>query len=248
MVPKLGLGTWDLRGNDAIKAVHSAIDLGYRHIDTAEMYRNEAEIGQGLAETGIARDELFLVSKVWTNHLRAEQVVDACTNSLRKLGVEYLDLYLVHWPSNSVPLEETMEGMARLMEEGKTRQVGVSNFSVAKMERASRALGQTIFCNQVKFHLTHRQDELIQYCQKQNILLTAYTPLDKGRLASRRELADIGESHGKSPLQIALRWLVQQEKVAAIPKASSREHQAANIDIFDFALTTEEMGRLGQIY
>lgn len=246
-VPKLGIGTWNMKGRQAQEAIRSALELGYRHIDTAEMYRNEREIGAALAESSVAREELYLVSKVWTNHLKADQVVAACSNSLDRLGTDYLDLYLIHWPSDSVPIEETMAGMRQLLESGQARQVGVSNFSVDQMDRASQALGSKIFCNQVKLHLEHRQQAVVDYCQRNDVLVTAYTPLNKGRIGNQGLLAEIGDNHGKSGLQVALRWLIQQDKIVAIPKASSRDHQASNIDIFDFELNDDEMERLDRL-
>jgi diketogulonate reductase-like aldo/keto reductase len=246
-VPKLGLGTWDLRGERATEAVLSALELGYRHIDTAEMYRNEREIGRALTQSGVERQEIFLVSKVWTNHLHKDQVIDACQASLERLGTEYLDLYLVHWPSGSVPVEQTMEGMQELLQSQAARQVGVSNFSVVQMERASQALGSKVFCNQVKMHVGHKQGDIVDYCQKNDVLLTAYTPLNKGRIGTNQTLKEIAERYGKQPLQVALRWLIQQQNVAAIPKSSSRQHQADNIDIFDFELSDEDMERISQL-
>ncbi|MFP3853325.1 MAG: aldo/keto reductase [Anaerolineales bacterium] len=246
-VPKIGLGTWNMSGEEARKAVLSAMELGYRHIDTAEMYRNEHEVGKAIQEAQVEREDLFLVSKVWTNHLRSDQVVDACKASLDRLQTDYLDLYLVHWPSDSVPLEETMDGMARLLESGEARQVGVSNFSVSQMERASQLLGSKIFCNQVKYHVDHRQDAVVEYGQEQDILVTAYTPLAKGRAGSRQLLEEIGQKHGKSGLQVALRWLIQQDKVVAIPKSSHRDHQKQNLDVLNFELSAEDMARIKQL-
>lgn len=245
-VPKIGLGTWNMSGDQATQAVLSALELGYRHIDTAEMYRNEREIGRALNQAGVAREELFLVSKVWTNHLHQAQVVDACHASLERLGTDHLDLYLIHWPSDSVPLEQTMAGMQTLLESGAVRQVGVSNFSVTQMERANQALESKIFCNQIKLHVDHWQSDVVDYCQQNDILVTAYTPLNKGRLNKRPLLEELAEKYGKKPLQIALRWLVQQPKLAAIPKSSERQHQAQNFDVFDFEISPADMERISQ--
>lgn len=239
-VPKIGLGTWNMNGSRCRRAVESALEMGYRHIDTAEMYRNEREIGQAISASGVPREDLFLVSKVWSNHLKQEQVIDACEASLRRLGTDYLDLYLIHWPSDKVPMGETLAGMDRLVQAGKTRRIGVSNFSVQQLEEAREAAEHPIFCNQVKFHVRRRQDALVKYCQREDVLLTAYSPLEKARLRGESTLAEIGRRHDKSALQVALRWLIEQEKVVAIPKAASEAHQRQNLDVFNFSLSEED--------
>lgn len=239
-IPKIGLGTYNMRGSDCQRAVETALDMGYRHIDTAEIYRNEREIGRALAASPVARDDLFVVSKVWSNHFQSDQVERACEASLERLGLEYLDLYLIHWPSDSVPLAETLAGMDELVRSGKTRRIGVSNFSVAQLEQARQEAESPIFTDQVKFHVHHRQDELTDYCQTEDILVTAYTPLEKGRSDSQATLQEIGARHGKTAAQVALRWLIEQEKVVAIPKAASEQHQRENLDVFDFSLSKED--------
>lgn len=246
-VPKLGLGTWNMSGATCRRAVRSALDLGYRHIDTAEIYRNEREVGEAIEASGVEREQIFLVSKVWSNHLRKEQVMQACEDSLRRLGTEYLDLYLIHWPSDEVPLQETLAGMDELAATGKVRQIGVSNFSVSQLEAARSIAQHEIFCDQVKYHVRHRQDDLVEFCQAQDVLLTAYTPLAKGKLKGQKTLERVGRAHGKTAMQVALRWLIEQERVVTIPKAASEDHQRENIDIFDFELSAEERQAIGAI-
>ncbi len=172
-------------------------------------------------------------------------MVAACEASLRKLGVEVLDLYLIHWPSPAVPIEETMQGMVELVRKGKTRAVGVSNFSIAQQKAAQAASEVKVFCNQVRYHAYHPQAELLEYCQGEDVLLTAYSPLAKGRLARDRSLGEIGARHDKSATQIALRWLIQQPNVVAIPKSADPGRQRENFEIFDFELSEEEMARIG---
>ncbi|MDX1600095.1 MAG: aldo/keto reductase [Anaerolineales bacterium] len=246
-VPKMGLGTYKMRGSGCQKAVEAALDMGYRHIDTAEIYRNEREIGQAIGASPVDREELFLVSKVWSNHFREDQVVQACEDSLRRLGTDYLDLYLIHWPSDEVPVEETLAGMDRLAEAGKTRHIGVSNFPVDQLEEARRIAEHPIFCDQVKYHVRHRQDDLVSYCQGEDVLLTAYSPLEKARLQGQSTLGKIGSKYGKTEMQVALRWLIEQEKVVTIPKASSESHQRENLEIFDFELTEEDREAIDSI-
>jgi len=243
-VPKIGLGTWNMTGSQAVEAVVTALEVGYRHIDTAEMYRNEDEIGRAMQQANLPREDLYLVSKVWPDHLHREAVVAACRDSLQRLGTDYLDLYLIHWPSDRVPIEETMAGMNQLVEQGLTRQIGVSNFSIAQLEAAQAASSAPIFCNQVKFHVDHPQRQLVALGREQDILITAYTPLAKGRLDRQRELTAIAERHGRTSHQVALRWLIQQFPVVAIPKAARRAHQEENLAVFDFQLTPEEMAAL----
>lgn len=244
-VPRIGLGTWNLRGQTCRQAVARALALGYRHIDTAELYGNEQDIGAAVGAAGVPRTELFIVSKAWSDHLHSDSLVAACEASLERLGTDYMDLYLVHWPNRQVPIDDTMAGMGKLLQQGKTRQMGVSNFSIQQMEEAETALGSRIFCNQVRFNVRHRQPDMVEHCQRQDVLLAAYTPLAKGAFAGDPVLVEIGKAHGKTPHQVALRWLIQQDNVAALPKSARQDHQEQNLDVFDFSLSTDEMARIG---
>ena len=244
-VPALGLGTWRLSDGACKRAVETALSLGYRHLDTAQMYRNESEVGAGLRNSGVDRSEVFLTTKVWSSDFTRDKLIPATRESLRKLGTEYVDLLLMHWPSRSVPLEETLGAMVELKEEGGVRHIGVSNFPPAMVEEAA---GITeIFCNQVEYNPYKPQAELHEQAQALDYLLTAYSPVAKGAVADDPTLREIGSSRRKSPMQVALRWLVQQEKVAAIPKATSEEHLRANLDVFDFELSEEEMDRVSSL-
>lgn len=244
---KIGFGTWQMRGDSCREGVVRALEMGYRHIDTAEYYQNEEAVGQAVEQSGLDREDVFLTSKVWSNHFREDEVQQACEQSLMRLGVDYLDLYLIHHPSDVVPLEETLAGMQALVEQNKTRYIGVSNFSVSLLKKARLISSVPIFTDQVKFHPFHRQDDLLDYCQEHGLMLTAYSPLAQGGVLGDRLLKEIGERYDKSPAQVALRWAVQQDMVIAIPKASSVEHQRANLEIFDFKLTPGEMEKIAQL-
>jgi diketogulonate reductase-like aldo/keto reductase len=246
-VPVIGFGTWDIRGEAGKRAVLSALSLGYRHIDTAEFYDNEEQVGSALHESGVPREEIFLTTKVWYTHLRREEVIRSCEMSLRKLKTDYVDLYLIHWPTESVPLEETIEAMERLRDEGKIRFFGVSNFDIPLLEKALQIASSPVLTDQVECHPYLTQRELLRYCQEKRVILTAYSPLARGRLLGDPVLERIGKKYGKSVNQVALRWLIQQEMVVAIPKAQSATHQRENLDIFDFRLTPEEMEEIGRL-
>jgi len=241
-VPSLGLGTWRLSGKECAKAVERALALGYRHIDTARMYRNEDEVGRGIKDSGVDREDVFLVTKVWPSDFSHDDVLRSSRESLRKLGTDYVDLLLMHWPSESVPLEETLGAMRKLQEQGSVRHIGVSNFSPRLVEEAVQHAA--VFCNQVEYHPYKARDDLLEQADGMDYLLVAYTPLARGDVLRERILREIGEARGKTPAQVALRWLIQQEKVAAIPKATSEEHLRGNLDVFDFKLGDEEMNRI----
>lgn len=246
-IPKIGLGTWQLQGNPCYRAVLSALELGYRHLDTAEIYGNEAEVGRAIADSGVDRSELFLVTKVWTNHLGYSDVLRAAHGSLERLGVDQIDLYLVHWPRAAMPVVETMRAMNELVEAGQVVRAGVSNFSVEQFESAQRVSSVKLFTNQVPFAIGAADPSMLEYCQQNDILLTAYSPLDRGRLARSEALKALGERHGKTAAQIALRWCVQQAKVVAIPKSERRERQQENLGIFDFELSRADLAELARL-
>jgi 2,5-diketo-D-gluconate reductase B len=244
-VPSLGLGTYRLTGEACVRAVERALSMGYGHVDTAQMYGNEAEVGRGIEASGVDRGEVFLTTKVWPDDFARERVIRKTRESLQKLGTDYVDLLLMHWPNERVPLDETLGAMRRLQEEGSVLHVGVSNFSPALVEEASRYA--EVFCNQVEYHPYKDQSELLAQAREMDYLLTAYRPLSRGGVEDDATLREIGEAYGKTAPQVALRWLVQQEKVSAIPKATGEEHLEANLDVFDFELSAEEMDRLSSL-
>lgn len=235
-MPVLGFGTWQLRDKEAVAATRMALDIGYRHIDTAQIYENEAEVGTALAESKVAREKIFLTTKIWMNNFTAARVASSTEESLRKLKTDYVDLLLIHWPSADVPLSETLGAMQKLLDAGRTRAIGVSNFPVAEMKKAVGEVGAPIACNQVEYHAMLSQKPVLDYARKQGIAVTAYSPLGRGKLSDNLVLVRIGKKYGKSPEQVALRWLIQQPGVAAIPKAASEKHARSNFEIFDFTL------------
>ena len=239
-VPALGLGTARMKGETCREAVETGLDLGYRHIDTAQMYDNEDAVGAAVQESNVDREEVFLTTKINRGNQSYDDVLSSFTGSLERLNMEYVDLLLIHVPSR-VPVEETIEAMNQLQEEGRVRHIGVSNFSVQQTEEAVGASETPIVTNQVKYHPFHSQNDLLEYCIEDEIMLTAYSPLARGRAAGNATLSKIGSRYGKTASQVALRWLIQQETVSAVPKASSRDHLEENIDVFDFKLSDEEM-------
>ena len=241
-IPSLGLGTYRLTGEACSRAVERALSMGYRHVDTAQMYGNEAEVGQGIEASGVDREEVFVTTKVWPSDFEHDRVIQTTHESLRKLGVDHIDLLLMHWPPNGVPLGETLGAMRELQDEGSVRHIGVSNFSTALVEEAAEHA--EIFCNQVEYHAYRDQGDILAQAQNMDYLLTAYRPLSRGGAGDDATLREIGEAHGKTAAQAALRWLVQQEKVSAIPKATGDKHLRANLDVYDFELSEEEMDRI----
>ncbi len=238
-VPALGLGTWQLTGAACREGVAHALGLGYRHVDTAQDYGNEADVGRGLRDASVGRDEVFLTTKVAPPNLAPQHVRASVKESLRKLQTEYVDLLLVHWPAGAFEMGPTLGAFQEMQEEGKTRQIGVSNFTPALLDEAMERA--RLFCLQAEYHPLLDQHVLIERCRAGGLLFTAYSPLARGRLFDDERLQTIAEAHGKTAAQVVLRWHVQQEHVAAIPKASTAEHRAANFDIFDFELSTDEM-------
>ena len=247
-IPRLGLGTWNMQGDICYQGTLSALELGYRHIDTAEMYRNEAEVGRAIVDSGVDRSEIFLTTKVSASHLHREGVLQAAESSLMRLGTEAIDLYLVHWPNDSIPIEETMAAMNELVHQGMVRRIGVSNFSVSQLKEAEAASHLRIFTNQIEYYIGRPQEAMLSYCQENEILLTAYSPLDRGRLRRNQTLGAISELHGVSVAQVALRWLIQQDNVVAIPKSAHSDRQRENLDLFGFELSPEQMTQLAAAY
>lgn len=242
LVPALGLGTWMLSGEACREAVSDALQIGYRHIDTAQAYENEEAIGEALAGSGIPRQELFVTTKVWWENLEHGETIQSTEASLHRLRLDYVDMLLIHWPNLDLPLDEPLVAFEKLRQDGKARHLGVSNFTPKLfLEAIERA---PIVCNQVEYHPFLGQSELLEICRQRRLLLTAYAPLARGDVLEDPMLQEIGRQHGKSAAQVALRWLLQQDRVAAIPKAARREHRRSNIDVFDFELSSEDMARI----
>lgn len=239
-LPALGVGTWALSGRSCYDAVRTALAIGYRHIDTAELYDNEAEVGAAIHDSGVKRAEIFVTTKVPMGELRAPQIRRNVEQSLKRLGSDYVDLLLIHWPSRREPLAETLGAFAEARAKGQTRFIGVSNFTVALLREAIEVHRADIVCNQVEYHPYLSQRPVLAALARYGLFLTAYSPLGRGRVAADRDLVRIGQAYGKTPSQVALRWLLDQPNVAAIPKSSSRAHLAANFAIFDFALSAAD--------
>src|SRR3954471_24147804 len=217
-VPVLGFGTWLITGADATEAVRDALEIGYRQIDTARAYENEREVGRGIADSGLAREEIFLTTKVPHDQATAELVERDAEESLERLGVDYLDLLLLHWPSPDVPLEETLKAMAAFRDDGRIRNLGVSNFPPGLLNQALDIA--PVFCNQVEYHPFLSQERLLDLARERDVLITAYSPLPPGKVPDDATLGRIASSHGKTAGQVALRWLLDQDHVSPIPKAS----------------------------
>lgn len=235
-MPKLGLGTFRLTGENCRRAVESALALGYRHIDTAEMYANEDAVGAALASSGVPRGEVFVTTKAWHDHLEPQTIRAALAASLDKLRLDHADLYLVHWPAPGMKLGPALDTLMQLRDEGRIRALGVANFTVPLLRQAIEEIGAPIACNQIEYHVLLDQSPVRRYLAANSIPLVAYAPLAQGRLADHAELVAIARKHGATPAQVALKWLLDQDGVAAIPKAGRRESQKANLDAFAIAL------------
>lgn len=246
-IPKVGLGTWELTGKEAQEGVRDALELGYRHIDTARIYGNEREVGTAIGGSGIDREEIFLTTKLWYQDLSPAGVRGQLERSLRALGTDYVDLLLIHWPNPEVSLPAALDAMAELHGEGKARALGVSNFPVAELKRALRLAPVPLVANQVEMHPYLDQAALLAAADRHDVVLEAYSPLANGALAEDETLAAIGAEHGKSGPQVALRWLVEHPRVVALPRSSSHGNRAANLDLFDFELSEEERERIATL-
>ena len=252
ILPALGFGTWLLYGQEAADAVRDAIEIGYRHLDTARIYENEYSIGLGIHESGIARAELFLTTKIyasayWSRSTQVRRVRRgglrcAAEDSCMRLDTDYLDLLLLHWPSREVSLEETMEEMVQLKDEGVTRHIGVSNFPTGMLHQACELA--PVFCNQVEYHPFLSQERLLDAARELGIAVVAHSPLARGKVFEDETLTRIGARHGKSAAQVALRWLVEQPNVCAVPTATTSQWRQDNWNIFDFALSSEDTAEI----
>ena len=246
-IPAIGLGTWELSGRDCARVVEQALKLGYRHIDTAQVYENEREVGDGVRASGVRRDEIFLTTKIWTTHFAPNDLERSAKERLVRMRMSEVDLLLLHWPNPHVPLEETLGALAHAKQAGLTRHIGVSNFTVALIEEAVALCPEPLVCNQIEFHPYLDQTKVKEACARHGIALVAYSPIAKGRIKTDGTLIRIGRAHHKTPAQICLRWLVQRN-VSAIPRTSKIERLSENIDIFDFRLSDKEMHEISQLH
>jgi 2,5-diketo-D-gluconate reductase B len=238
-IPLAGLGTWALRGRDCARLTEQAIRLGYRHIDTAQMYDNEREVGEGVRASGL-RSEVMVTTKVQPTLLAPHDLERSVKESLARLQLDVIDLLLIHWPNPRVPLAETLRAMAKMKREGYVRQIGVSNFTVALLEEANKVSSERLVCNQIECHPFLNQDKVIAACRKHKMTVVAYSPIARGNAVGDKVLEKIGKVHSKSAAQICLRWLVQQG-IVVIPRTSKRERLEENFALFDFELSDAEM-------
>lgn len=244
-IPVLGFGTWELTGATARRMTEAALRAGYRHLDTARAYGNEAQVGQALETSDVDRADVFLATKIWPDDYRPADFRAAADDSLDRLGTDRVDLLLLHWPRfGGTGLEATVEALVEAREAGKARHVGVCNFTTDLLERADAVADETLVVNQVEYHPYLDQDPVLEAVRARGMALTAYSPLAHGRVVEDETLAALGLHHGKSAAQVALRWLIQQPGVNAIPRTSDPDHVRENFDLFDFQLSGEEMRRI----
>jgi diketogulonate reductase-like aldo/keto reductase len=241
-VPALGYGTFMLSGDDCQRGVEHALRVGYRHVDTAQMYENEDRVGAALAGSDVEREEVFLATKVANDAHARDDVIRTTEESLRRLRTGYIDLLLIHWPVEEVPLEETLSAMRQVRDQDKVRHIGVSNFPPSLVREGMQHA--TIFCDQVEMHPYLGQRAVRQMAAEHDFLLTAYSPLARGEVLEDQTVREIAEAHGASPAQVALRWCIEQDHVAAIPKATAPERIEENFRALDLELSADEIARI----
>jgi 2,5-diketo-D-gluconate reductase B len=245
-IPLLGLGTWELRGRVCARVVEQALRLGYRHLDTAEIYDNEREVGEGLHASGIKRDEVFVTTKIWPSHYAPPELERAARECLVRLRLSEVDLLLLHWPNPQIPLAETLGALCKVKRDGLARHIGVSNFTVALIGEASQAATEPLVCDQVECHPFLDQSKVIAVCRQRGMAVVAYSPIARGNARDDKVLARIGIAHKKTAAQVSLRFLVQQD-IVVIPRTSKVERLSENAAIFDFVLSETEMAEISAL-
>jgi 2,5-diketo-D-gluconate reductase B len=239
-IPLLGLGTWDLRGPVCSRTVQQALRLGYRHVDTAQLYENEREVGEGLRASGIKREDVFVTTKIWPTHFAPLKLQRAARECLARLRLSAVDLLLLHWPNPQIPLDETLGALCKVKRDGLAQHIGVSNFNVALVEEALQLTTEPLVCNQFECHPFLDQSKLLAACRKHGLAVVAYSPIARGQAKSNEVLGRIGAAHKKTATQVCLRFLVQQD-IVVIPRTSKVERLSENAAIFDFTLSDDEM-------
>lgn len=262
-LPKIGFGTWKIGGGSSpnhavdeksLKALRYALEIGYTHFDTAEVYASghcEELLGQAIRETNTPREKVFITTKVSPEHLAYNDVLKSCENSLRRLQMDYIDLYLIHWPSPHMNLPEAFRALNKLVREGKVRNLGVSNFKLKHLKQAQECSETPILTNQIPYRLpdkSYAQNGVLEYCQQNNILVTAYSPVKFRSVRANKTLGEVAKAHSATPFQIALAWLVMQPRVITIPMSYNPLHIQENFDAADIELTPEEMSRLSNAW
>lgn len=246
-MPVIGCGTLFPEPKSAAPLVAAAIECGYRHIDTARKYGSEEAVGEGISASGIAREELFITTKVTEENAKADDFARSVDTSLNAIGIDYVDLLLIHWPQPKVPMEETLGALAKAKRDGLARHIGVSNFTVALLEEAHQKTTEPLVTNQIEYHAYIRQDKVLAACRKYGMIVTAHVPLARGKIVNDPVIGEIAAAKGKTASQVALRWLVQQPGIAVVPRTTNRERLAENLDIFSFSLADDEMERLSAL-
>ena len=242
-IPAVGLGTWEMRGRACARVVEQALRLGYRHIDTAEMYDNEREVGEALRASGVKREDVFLTTKIWPSHFAPLELERAAKGSLARLRLSEVDLLLLHWPNSLIPLAETLGALCKVKQSGLARHIGVSNFTVALVEEAVKFSSEPIVTNQIEWHPYLDESAVQAVCKKHGIAVTAYCPIARGRAVGDEILTRVGAKYGKTAGQVSLRWLIQKGAIV-IPRTSKVERLSENMSIFDFVLGDTEMDEI----
>jgi 2,5-diketo-D-gluconate reductase B len=245
-IPLVGLGTWDLRGKVCARVVEQAVRLGYRHIDTAEMYDNEREIGEGLRASGVRRADVFVTTKIWPTHFAPRDLERAARECLARLRLGEVDLLLLHWPNPQVPLAATIGALCKVKRDGLARHIGVSNFTVALLDEALKVASEPLVCDQVECHPFLDQSKVIAACHAHGMAVVAYSPIARGSIRKDEVLARIGKAHGRTAAQVCLRFLVQQN-IVVIPRTSKLERLTENASIFDFTLSARDMAEIAAL-
>jgi 2,5-diketo-D-gluconate reductase B len=245
-IPLIGLGTWELRGRTCARLVEQALALGYRHLDTAALYDNEREVGEGLRASGVDRDAVFVTTKVWPSDFAPRDLERSANDSLQRLGLRQVDLLLLHWPNPRIPLSATLGALCKIKRLGLARHIGVSNFTVAMIDEAARLATEPLVCNQIEVHPFLDQSKVVAACRRHGMAVVAYSPVARGGVTKDKVLARIGRVHGKTAAQVSLRFLVQQD-IVVIPRTSRRERLAENLAIFDFGLSPADMSDIARL-
>jgi 2,5-diketo-D-gluconate reductase B len=245
-IPLVGLGTWELGGRVCARVVEQALRLGYTHIDTAELYENEREVGEGFHASGVKRNGVFITTKIWPNHFAPRELERAARDCLVRLRLSEVDLLLLHWPNPQIPLAETLGALCKVKRDGLARHIGVSNFTVAMIEEALQASSEPLVCNQVECHPFLDQSKVIAACHKHGMAVVAYSPIARGDAVKDQLLKRIGAAHKKSAAQVCLRYLVQQG-IVVIPRTSKVERLSENAAIFNFTLSDDEMRDIAKL-
>ncbi|WP_201577371.1 aldo/keto reductase [Psychrobacter okhotskensis] len=248
-IPVLGLGTWQSTGQDCIDVVSQGLKMGYEHIDTAQAYGNEFEVGQGIKQSGVARDKFFLTTKIFPDDMKfePEKLMAAAKRSLENLDTDYVDLLLLHWPDDRVPLSETIPALCELQKQGLTRHIGVSNFNIANIIEAKKYADVPIVVNQVEFHPFIKQKTLQTFLNNHHILLEAYSPLARGDVFDSEVIKEIADKHNITPAQVSLAWILSDKHRVAIPKTSNPDHLQGNLDAMKVHLSAEELEKIGKL-